>query len=108
MMALSIEIFFRVKRLGFDMYIYMHMHMHQINRRTMTYNSTKTKFNNAAKVERELNSNLDLGFVKVHRKVIDGVTLNLVILAILGAVFRFYLLKKVDLSDKPDTSMVLV
>ncbi|MFT5676332.1 MAG: diacylglycerol O-acyltransferase [Paraglaciecola sp.] len=76
---------------------------------TMPFSAPKTRFNDTVEVERVWNSTiLDIHRVKALRKVIEGVTLNDVILAICAGALRRYLLEKNELPDKPLVAMVPV
>ena len=74
---------------------------------TMRPNALKTRFNDTAEMERVWHSAiLDIHRVKVLRKVVEGVTLNDVSLAICAAALRRYLLEKGELPDQPPVAMV--
>jgi WS/DGAT/MGAT family acyltransferase len=76
---------------------------------TMPFTAPKTRFNDTVEMERVWNSTiLDIHRVKALRKVVDGATLNDVILAICGGALRRYLLEKGELPDKPLVAMVPV
>jgi diacylglycerol O-acyltransferase len=76
---------------------------------TMPFTAPKTRFNDTVEMERVWNSTiLDIHRVKALRKVVDGATLNDVILAICGGALRRYLLGKGELPDKPLVAMVPV
>ena len=76
---------------------------------TMPFNAPKTRFNDTVEMERVWNSTiLDIHRVKTLRKVVDGATLNDVILAICAGALRRYLLEKEELPDKPLVAMVPV
>jgi WS/DGAT/MGAT family acyltransferase len=76
---------------------------------TMPFNAPKTRFNDTVEMERVWNSAiLDIHRVKALRKVVDGATLNDVILAICAGALRRYLLEKGELPDKPLVAMVPV
>jgi WS/DGAT/MGAT family acyltransferase len=80
-----------------------------INMPTMPFKAPKTLFNDTVEVERRWNSAiLDLKRVKELRKVVEGATLNDVILAICAGALRRYLLEKDELPDKPLVAMVPV
>ena len=76
---------------------------------TMPFSAPKTRFNDTVGAERVWNSAiLDIARVKALRKVIEGATLNDVILAICAGALRRYLLEKNELPDKPLVAMVPV
>jgi WS/DGAT/MGAT family acyltransferase len=76
---------------------------------TIPFSAPKTRFNDTVELERVWNSAiLDIGRVKALRKVIEGATLNDVILAICAGALRRYLLEKDELPDKPLVAMVPV
>jgi diacylglycerol O-acyltransferase len=76
---------------------------------TMPFSAPRTRFNDTVEMERVWNSAiLDIHRVKALRKVIDGATLNDVILAICAGALRQYLLEKNELPDKPIVAMVPV
>lgn len=76
---------------------------------TMPFRAPKTRFNDTVEMERVWNSAiLDIQRVKVLRKVVEGATLNDVILAICAGALRRYLLEKDELPDKPLVAMVPV
>ncbi|MFT4940097.1 MAG: diacylglycerol O-acyltransferase [Paraglaciecola sp.] len=76
---------------------------------TMPFSAPKTRFNDTVEVERVWNSAiLDIQRVKTLRKVVEGATLNDVILAICAGALRRYLLEKNELPDKPLVAMVPV
>ena len=83
--------------------------VHGIKMPTMPFSAPKTRFNNVVEQERKWNSALlDLARVKKLRHIIDGATLNDVILAICAGALRRYLLDKDELPDKPLVAMVPV
>ena len=83
--------------------------MHGIKMPTIPFRAPKTRFNEPVETERLWNSAiLDLKRVKALRKVIDGATLNDVILAICAGALRRYLVEKDELPDKPLVAMVPV
>jgi diacylglycerol O-acyltransferase len=74
---------------------------------TMPFSAPKTRFNDTVESARVWNSAiLDINRVKALRKVVQGATLNDVILAICAGALRRYLLKKNELPDKPLVAMV--
>jgi diacylglycerol O-acyltransferase / wax synthase len=76
---------------------------------TLPFRAPKTLFNDTVEVERVWNSAiLDLSRVKVLRKVVEGATLNDVILAICAGALRRYLLEKDELPERPLVAMVPV
>jgi WS/DGAT/MGAT family acyltransferase len=76
---------------------------------TMPFNAPKTRFNDTVEMERVWNSTiLDIHRVKTLRKVVDGATLNDVILALCAGALRCCLLEKEELPDKPLVAMVPV
>jgi len=76
---------------------------------TLPFRAPKTLFNDTVEVERVWNSAiLDLSRVKVLRKVVEGATLNDVILAICAGALRRYLLEKDELPARPLVAMVPV
>jgi WS/DGAT/MGAT family acyltransferase len=80
-----------------------------INMPTMPFKAPKTIFNDVVEVERRWNSAiLDFKRVKALRKVVEGATVNDVILAICAGALRRYLLEKDELPDKPLVAMVPV
>jgi WS/DGAT/MGAT family acyltransferase len=80
-----------------------------INMPTMPFKAPKTLFNDTVEVERKWNSAiLDFNRVKALRKVVEGATVNDVILAICAGALRRYLLEKDELPDKPLVAMVPV
>jgi WS/DGAT/MGAT family acyltransferase len=80
---------------------------HGIEMPTMPISAPKTRFNDIVEMDRLWNSTiLDLSRVKALRKIVDGATLNDVILAICAGALRRYLLEKGELPDKPLVAMV--
>ncbi|TDF39761.1 wax ester/triacylglycerol synthase family O-acyltransferase [Alteromonadaceae bacterium M269] len=80
-----------------------------INMPTMPFKAPKTIFNDTVEVDRRWNSAiLDFKRVKALRKVVEGATVNDVILAICAGALRRYLLEKDELPDKPLVAMVPV
>lgn len=76
---------------------------------TIPFRAPKTRFNDTVEAERKWDSAiLDLQRVKAIRKVVEGATLNDVILAICGGALRRYLLEKNELPEKPLVAMVPV
>lgn len=76
---------------------------------TMPFSAPKTPFNDVVDQERKWNSALlDLQRVKQLRKIVEGATLNDVILTICAGALRRYLLEKGQLPDKPLVAMVPV
>lgn len=76
---------------------------------TMPFSAPKTRFNSTVEMERVWNSAiLDIQRVKALRKIVEGATLNDVILAICAGALRRYLLEKNELPDKPLVAMVPV
>jgi diacylglycerol O-acyltransferase len=76
---------------------------------TLPLRAPKTPFNDAVEAERVWNSAiLDITRVKALRKVVQGATLNDVILAICAGALRRYLLEKNELPDKPLVAMIPV
>lgn len=76
---------------------------------TMPFSAPKTRFNDTVEAGRVWNSAiLDISRVKALRKVVEGATLNDVILAICAGALRRYLLEKNELPDKPLVAMVPV
>jgi WS/DGAT/MGAT family acyltransferase len=73
----------------------------------MPFSAPKTRFNDTVESARVWNSAiLDINRVKALRKVVQGATLNDVILAICAGALRRYLLEKNELPDKPLVAMV--
>jgi WS/DGAT/MGAT family acyltransferase len=76
---------------------------------TLPLRAPKTPFNDTVEAERVWNSAiLDITRVKALRKVVQGATLNDVILAICAGALRRYLLEKNELPDKPLVAMIPV
>lgn len=76
---------------------------------TLPLRAPKTRFNDTVETARVWNSAiLDITRVKALRKVVEGATLNDVILAICAGALRRYLLEKSELPDKPLVAMVPV
>lgn len=83
--------------------------MQGIQSPTLPFRAPKTPFNDVVQAERKWNSAvLDLKRVKALRKVVNGATLNDVILTICAGALRRYLLEKDALPDKPLVAMVPV
>ena len=76
---------------------------------TMPFSAPKTRFNDIVEEERLWSSTiLEMSRVKALRKIVDGATVNDVILAICAGALRRYLLEKDELPDKPLVAMVPV
>lgn len=76
---------------------------------TMPFRAPKTRFNDTVEAGRVWNSAiLDINRVKALRKVVEGATLNDVILAICAGALRRYLMEKNELPEKPLVAMVPV
>lgn len=76
---------------------------------TLPFRAPKTCFNDTVGAQKVWNSAiLDINRVKTLRKVVEGATLNDVILAICAGALRRYLLEKNELPDKPLVAMVPV
>ncbi len=76
---------------------------------TMPFSAPKTHFNDVVEQERKWNSALlDLKRVKQLRGIVEGATLNDVILTICAGALRRYLLERDELPDKPLVAMVPV
>lgn len=83
--------------------------VHGIKMPTLPFSAPKTPFNDIVEQERKWNSALlDLKRVKSLRHIVDGATLNDVVLAICAGALRKYLLEKDELPDKPLVAMVPV
>ncbi|GAC13184.1 WS/DGAT/MGAT family O-acyltransferase [Aliiglaciecola lipolytica] len=83
--------------------------VHGIKMPTLPFSAPKTPFNDVVDQERKWNSALlELNRVKALRKVIDGATMNDVILAICSGALRQYLLEKGELPEQPLVAMVPV
>lgn len=83
--------------------------VHGIKMPTLPFSAPKTPFNDVVEQERKWNSALlDLKRVKSLRHIVDGATLNDVVLAICAGALRRYLLDKGELPDKPLVAMVPV
>lgn len=82
---------------------------HGIKMPTLPFSAPKTRFNGIVEADRLWDSTiLDLSRVKALRKIVDGATLNDVILAICAGALRRYLLEKDELPNKPLVAMVPV
>lgn len=83
--------------------------VHGIKMPTLPFSAPKTPFNDTVEQERKWNSAmLDLKRVKSLRHIVEGATLNDVVLAICAGALRKYLLDKGELPDKPLVAMVPV
>ena len=83
--------------------------VHGIKMPTLPFSAPKTPFNDTVEQERKWNSAmLDLKRVKSLRHIVQGATLNDVVLAICAGALRKYLLDKGELPDKPLVAMVPV
>lgn len=83
--------------------------VHGITMPTIPFSAPKTCFNDVVEQERKWNSALlDLARVKALRHIVQGATLNDVILTICAGALRRYLLEKDELPSQPLVAMVPV
>lgn len=83
--------------------------VHGVKMPTLPFSAPKTPFNDVVEQERKWNSALlDLQRVKSLRHIVEGATLNDVVLTICAGALRRYLLEKDELPEKPLVAMVPV